>query len=344
MPRRLPLLAVALALAWLVLPVPDAPGQAKKARAVHFCFWNVENLFDDREDPRLQGVDRAFDRWFATNKEALKHKLTKVGDVLQEMNEGKGPDVIALAEVESQRAADLVVQELNRRFGARKQLHYHTAVYRDPKGLRSIATAVITRLKVASAKTRLLGRMQRILKVPVEAEGRELIVVASHWTSRVSDKAGTGRANYAKVIHADFAREYRANPKVDYLVCGDFNDDPDEKSVTESLMATGDVKKALDEKAGAVFFNPFAVMWKNDRKNGSHYFRGTAHLFDQICLSPGLLDGEGWAYVDRSAKIVRRIEFRGRPDRFGGPEDKRPWRNRGASDHFPVTATFRVSP
>ena len=56
----------------------------------------------------------------------------------------------------------------------------------------------------------------------------------------------------------------------------------------------------------------------------------------------GLLDGEGWQYVNKSATIVPKFEFRGRPDRFGGPEDRRPWKNRGASDHYPVTVTFRV--
>src|SRR5262245_48049562 len=131
--RLLAPLAAGLALTAL-LPTPEAPAQAKGARHVHFCFWNVENLFDDRDNPKLSKVDRAFDRWFATDPQALKQKLMKVGDVLQEMNDGRGPDIIALAEVESLRAAELVMQELNRRLRSRKQLHYHTAVYRDPKG------------------------------------------------------------------------------------------------------------------------------------------------------------------------------------------------------------------
>jgi hypothetical protein len=193
LPRRL-LLPLGLAVATALLPAPEASAQASRTRNVHFCFWNVENLFDDRENPKLEKVDRVFDRWFATDKQALAQKLARVGDVLQEMNGGKGPDVIALAEVESQRAAELVKEELNKRWKDRKPLHYSTVVYRDPRGGRSIATAVITRLKVAATKTRLLGHRQRILKVHIEAAGRELIVVASHWTSRISDKTGTARA------------------------------------------------------------------------------------------------------------------------------------------------------
>src|SRR5262249_35694566 len=145
-------------------------------------------------------VDRDFDKWFAEDKEALAQKLSKVSQVLVEMNGGKGPDVLALAEVESYRAADLLRQELNKQLLKRRAPTYDVVVYRDPAGGRSIATALITRLKVRNDRTRLLGKRQRILKAHVEANGHELVVVVSHWTSRVSDKAGRGRAGYADVI------------------------------------------------------------------------------------------------------------------------------------------------
>src|SRR4051794_15908418 len=175
------------------------PGLAQPAtaRPVLFCFWNVENLFDDKPNPNLRGVDKEFDDWFATNRQALDAKLERVAEVLlgKEMNAGRGPDVIALAEVESQRAVELVRDALNRRLPD-KTAHYKAVVYRDPQGLRSIATAVISRLPVADARTRLLGRSQRMLKVHLQQGKHELVVIASHWTSRVSDAAGRGRSNY----------------------------------------------------------------------------------------------------------------------------------------------------
>src|SRR5262249_40585033 len=157
-----------------------------------FCFWNVENLFDDRPNPKLTGVDREYDKWFAEDKEALGQKLNKVCQVLLEMNGGKGPDVIALAEVESYHAADLLRQGLNKQRLKNRAPTYDAVVYKDPAGGRSIATALITRLKVRGDRTRLLGKRQRVLKAHVEANGHELVVVVSHWTSRVSDKAGRG--------------------------------------------------------------------------------------------------------------------------------------------------------
>jgi endonuclease/exonuclease/phosphatase family metal-dependent hydrolase len=332
---------VRLLLAALALLAAPQPGLAQvKVEPYLFCFWNVENFFDDKVD-RRNPPDKEFDDYFAKDKEALAQKLDRLCSVLLEMKGGKGPDILAVAEVESARAAELLMQKLNERL-KKPELQYKTVVFKDPGGGRSIATAVITRLKVKGSG-QLLGNRQRILKVPLDADGQELVVIASHWTARVSDKDGGGRRRYAEQIARDFAPMYARNPKVDYLVCGDFNDDPTDESVVKALQATGDVKRALEAGKEALLFNPFAE--KHKKGEGTHYFgpTGQAHVFDQVCLSPGLLDGEGWSYRNNSAQIIRKFEFRGRPDRFGGPADKRPWRNRGASDHFPVTVELRVS-
>jgi endonuclease/exonuclease/phosphatase family metal-dependent hydrolase len=337
LPRRtLPWLAALLLAA---LAAPPAPAQAP-ARRYLFCFWNVENLFDDKPNPKLEKTDREYDDYFAKDSAALKAKLGRIAEVLLGMNGGRGPDILALAEVESARAAELVRAALNAKL--KKEAHYRTVVYRDPKGGRSIATALVTRLPVRADRTVLLGRAQRILKTVVEVDKRPLVVVAAHWTSRVSDAAGRGRVGYADIIYNDFRAAFQANAEVDYLVCGDFNDTPSDRSVAEHLHATGDLKKVLAIGKGGkpLFYNPFAD-FARDRK-GTHAHRDTLYVFDQICLSPGLLDGAGWSYVNRSAAIVEKLQFRGRPDRFGGPRDKRPFKNRGASDHYPVTIELRI--
>lgn len=329
----------------LVAALVQAPGlaQAPKPRSYLFCFWNVENLFDDRPNPRLENIDREFDSWFAKDPQALSRKLDRLCTVLlgREMNNGRGPDILALAEVESQRAVELLRDALNRRLRD-KHLHYSSVLFRDPQGGRSIATAVLTRVPVRGS-ARLLGRQQRILEVRLGENKHELTVVVSHWTSRVSDTSGEGRGRYARTIFADFARAYRASPAVDYLVCGDFNDTPDDPAVVRDLGATGELRKVLslgrDDRP--LFYNPFAALGRGGK--GTLHFRDRPYVFDQVVLSPGLLDGEGWSYVNRSAAIVERVSFRGRPDRFGGPADRRPWKNRGASDHFPVTVQLRLN-
>src|SRR4029077_5450847 len=106
--------------------------------------------------------DEEYDRWFADDKKAFRQKLDTMTAVLSAINDGKGPDILALAEVETERAARLLMDSLNERLGD-KAPPYKALLMKDPPGGRHIATAIITRLPVEGDRTRLLGRRQRIL-------------------------------------------------------------------------------------------------------------------------------------------------------------------------------------
>jgi endonuclease/exonuclease/phosphatase family metal-dependent hydrolase len=322
----------------LDLPAPDA----KVADGYLFCFWNVENFFDDKVDEHRNEVDRKYDAWFAENPPVLKHKLANLSKTLIAMNDGKGPDIIALAEVESHRAAELLMDALNARLHD-PELHYKHVLMKEPKNFgRSIATAIITRLPVVADKTRLHGNRQRILEGHVTVNGHDLVILATHWTSRVSDEEGEGRDKYAKQIHGVYRAMHMSNPQVDFLVCGDFNDPPDAESVTKYLHGVGD-KEKVKKSDEPLLFNLF---WdKNDHKHGTHFYNGNWEMFDQILVSPGMLEDHGWWCDPDTAKIVNDLtaDRRGHPKRFGNPHDKIDLEERGYSDHFPVTVRLHVA-
>jgi endonuclease/exonuclease/phosphatase family metal-dependent hydrolase len=322
-------------------PAP-APAPAENGNYL-LCFWNVENLFDDQDDGRKTRGDKEFDNWFATDREARETKLKHLCDVLVPLNDGRGPDILGIAEVESERAAKMLAEALNRRL-ERPELAYNTVLYKQPAGGRHIATALLTRLPVVKDRTELWDKRRRILKSVVRVNGHDLVVVVSHWTSRVSDRKGEGRDKYADKIYGEYKAmalsAQRRGRSIDFLVCGDFNDNPDDPSVTEHLHAIGDLTRVRRSRE-PLLFNLFA----RARKEGeaSHYYGKKAFVFDQICVSPGLLDRRGWWCDVKSAQIVKQIADRqGRPNRFGTPHDRRPYRARGASDHFPVTVRLAV--
>jgi hypothetical protein len=95
-----------------IAPPPDAEPAA--AGEYLFCFWNVENFFDDMVDHRINEVDRQYDEWFGKHPDVFRRKLGNLTEVLCKLKDGKGPDIIALAEVEDRRAADLLMRALNR--------------------------------------------------------------------------------------------------------------------------------------------------------------------------------------------------------------------------------------
>jgi endonuclease/exonuclease/phosphatase family metal-dependent hydrolase len=339
--RLFPILITVLLLPGCLQPsVP--PPQATAAGEYLFCFWNVENFFDDKLDGWSDKPDKDYDAWFAQHPDVLRTKLDHLSSVLIELNSGRGPDILAIAECESQRAADLLRDALNARLPNESD-HYSHVLFKDPKGGRHIATAIITRLHVHGNRTQLLGHRQRILEGHIDVNGHELIVIASHWTSRLTEKEGEerkghGRDDYADKIFGRFRAMFTSNPAADMLICGDFNDTPDAPSVTHNLHAVGD-DAAVRGAREPVLLDLFAD--KDPNRFGTHY-HNRWYIFDQIVVSPGLLDDRGWTCDPDSVTTVRATQRRGdrlgRPWSFGGPKHG----ERGYSDHFPVTVKLRV--
>jgi endonuclease/exonuclease/phosphatase family metal-dependent hydrolase len=319
---------------------PAGEAGPHRADSYLFCFWNVENLFDDREDEHTNPADREFDRWFARDARALHLKLDHLSDALVHLNEGRGPDILAVAEVESVRAGTLLRDALNARLRD-PALYYRHVLMKDLSAGRHIAPAILTRLPVEGDRTRLHGRRQRILEGHLRVNGHDLVVLASHWTSRLTDKEGKNRADYADQLYGTFRAMHHVDPHIDLLICGDFNDPPDAPSVTRHLHAIGDIERVRLGGQPPLLLDLFSG--KDPLQFGTHHFGREWMTFDQIVVSPGMLDAAGWSCDPDSARTVNTLVRPGdrqrRPWRFGGERDQFA---RGYSDHFPVTARLYV--
>jgi endonuclease/exonuclease/phosphatase family metal-dependent hydrolase len=347
MPRRLPPISLIIPVILLFILIPYACNQSAPVEDVapgsfQLCFWNVENLFDDHYDGETNKADKEFDSWFARDRAALQLKLDHLSEAIIGLNDGRGPDILVVAEVESTRAAELLQSALNGRL-ADPSLHYTQLLMKNANGGRHISTAILTRLPVEHDRTRLHGSRLRILEGHIVVNGHDLVVMASHWTSRLTNETGSGRAKYGDQIYGVFRGMHLSNPQVDFLVCGDFNDPPEAPSVTEHLRATGDLTTVLNSPGEPMLLNLFAGR-EASAGFGTHYFGRQWFIFDQLVVSPGLLDSEGWSCDPQSVRTVSTLvkpgDRYGRPWRFGSEHDKGP---RGYSDHFPVTVRLWVN-
>ena len=320
----------------------DATGRAARPGEYLFCTWNVENLFDDRDDPANPDAEET---WFGRNPAAVSEKVGLLADALLAQNGGAGPDVLVMVEVESRRAADLVRVALNDRLPARSR--YEGLVFRGNRSGRRIAPAVITRLPVRPDLTRDYPP-QRILEAHLEGPGgAPLVVLASHWTSRLSDRTGAKRAAYADTLSKLVAGLRRDDPAADVIVAGDFNDQPGDPSVRDHLNAVADpaaVVAAGGESAGTPLLLDLAARLDPARE-GTYDYRGRWEVLDHVVVSPGLLDGRGWTVLPDTFRVENGRAFRygrdGRPWKFGGPKNPNP---RGPSDHFAVTVRLTARP
>src|SRR5262249_42882344 len=143
-----------------------------------------------------------------------------------------------------------------------------------------------------------------------------------------------------------FNAMYHKNPEVDLLVCGDFNDDPTDESVVRYLHATDDIAITRMAAEGGEERPPLLDLFldKDRTRFGTHNYHNSWNIFDQILVSPGLLDDRGWTCLPDSVHTVndRTTDRRGRPKEFGSPNNHVPLAERGWSDHFPVTVRLAV--
>ena len=58
-----------------------APPATTEPTRVVFMFWNVENLFDDRDDKR-NSIDDPYDNWFAQDAGARKLKYDHLAEII----------------------------------------------------------------------------------------------------------------------------------------------------------------------------------------------------------------------------------------------------------------------
>lgn len=317
-----------------------------------FCWWNLENFFDDRNDQRRTQGDEVPDSWFADNPGILAEKVNNLASVLLKMNRGSGPDILACGEVEEPSSGDaprallLLRDRLNAAIGD-PGLRYREILWKKMAGGRAIINAILTRLPVEPARTRLIHGTDRSLEGVIRVRDHDLTIIATHWTSRLTDHTGEKRAKYADNIAARYRELYQRDRNVALLIAGDLNDSPKDLSVAAHLNATGDMGRVLRASAEPP---PLLNLMLHPRL-GDQCTCGEGSkriVFDQIIAAPGLLrpGPQGWTVEPDTITIVTEdVAHRKRgspyltPFRFGGPRDEGA---RGYSDHLPVTVTLRL--
>ena len=305
-------------------------------------FYNVENLFDTIDDPDVDDAEFLPGSPKSWNTERFNRKLERVAGVIAAMGKDLHPDglsIVGLAEVENRK----VVEDL----AAHSTLiaRGYKVVHEDSPDRRGVDVALMYDPKVfkvyAHKAYPLIDphepdfRTRDQLLVSGLFQGDTLHVIVAHWPSR---RGGQKLSEPHRAAAARLGRHiadslFAIEPKARIVYMGDLNDDPVNKSVTKQLRATGDRAAACDD----ILFN---TAWASHQKGiGSLAWRDSWSLFDQIIISPALLNGTNGGYKYYGLRIFNEPYLRQAQGNFAGY----PFRTfvgdsyqDGFSDHFPV--------
>ena len=314
----------------------------KKINQYTLAFYNLENLFDTKNDPKILDDDFTEHSEKKWNNKRFRKKIRNLGQVISQIGTHDilhPPVLIGVAEVEN----NYVLKELvNSRFLKDENYDF---VHVDSPDERGIDTALLYRkehftiVKKEAICLYLKNEFgvrdftRDILYVQGILENEKVHILVNHWPSR---RAGAEKTAYKRYAAAEKNKEIiskivEEEPGAKIIVMGDFNDDPSSESIKNLV--------------GSDFYNPMEQL--HTKYSGTLSYKGRWNLFDQIILSNNFLQQYGNSFRFKVAKIYdakNLKEFKGRNK--GNPFRTfigRKYRG-GISDHFPVYGVFTIHP
>ena len=329
----------------LMLVLCGASAQ-KKYSVYAVGFYNQENLFDTCHDAGKNDKEFLPTGSYRWNGLKYSHKLHNMSRALADMGTDVLPDVgcavIGMSEVENSRVLDDLTSQPALKVRGYKYVHVEGPDRRgiDCALLYNPSLFTVRNVKLVPYVPELPKdsgfHTRGYLTVSGTLAGEHVAVIVCHWPSRFS--TSFYRETAGKQVKAVKDSLLREDPKCKVMVMGDMNDDPTNKSMTDMLSAKGDIDKVGKDD----MYNPwYNILTKEGR--GTLMYGGSWNLFDQIVLSPNMLDKKDkkdfsslkfWKNQIFSRPYLFQTEgkYKGSPKRTtaGGV-----WLD-GFSDHLPV--------
>ncbi|MDZ4082152.1 MAG: endonuclease/exonuclease/phosphatase family protein [Bdellovibrionales bacterium] len=328
-----------------------APPKIEGPRVSVMAF-NVENLFDTEHDEGTEDftylpLEKKKDEKIKAgcnanssayrkqecldtdwNAEVLTKKMRRVADVIQQVGDGKGPDILILSEVENQKVVDLLNQNHLKESG------YITAKVIDSFDPRGIDPGVLSRfpmwrepkihrlpLKAEDKSGEYSAtRTRGVIEVPVTfPDGTKALVFGLHFPSQ-------SNPSYLRKQATEFLNEIEKTlpPDVIAIIGGDFNITRQEDEVSGYFKTT----------LNSVWFVSHFEGCKSCE--GTHYYHPKTEwsFLDAILVRRASVATTGWQVDPASIRIPNESKYQvnkyGSPARFGADSAF------GVSDHWPV--------
>ncbi len=339
--RITPLLLV---LAVLLLTACGAGKKALQSNASGFssriAFYNVENLFDTDDDP--QKADEEFtptgrQKW---DEARYAKKLGQLHRVIKGMGY---PALLGLCEVENKVVLEALADSCRTLSGRYEIVHFESLDFRgidvallyDPS-LFEVKNTKTIRTEFPPIEDRPYTSRDILQVSGVYGGKHALHVFINHWPSR---RGGLKASEPRRILVANNLRKaidkvQEKDPEAHIVVLGDFNDEPNNKSIEETLMAQAPTAQPQGQ-------NLYNCSYPLDVEGlGTYNYRGNWNQLDQIIATGNCLQTKGEFRLGMAQNYRQEWmmyvheKYGATPSRtYGGPNYYG-----GFSDHLPVYA------
>ncbi len=308
------------------------------------AFYNLENLFDAENDKHTLDDDftpTGFKQWTLERYSRKRSKLARTIFNIGKEENTYPPVLIGVSEVENQKVIKDLIST-----APLDTLHYKYVHYESPDE-RGIDTALLYNpkyFKVISSEALPLivdnlngdrDTTRDILYVKGSLNNEVVHVFVNHWPSR---RDGGDVTEYKRLVAATLIKEKMKQIETtevspNYVVMGDFNDDPTSKSIQSLLEDT-------------TLYNPMEKL-HFPKQRGSANYKNTWSLFDQILISHNFLNYEKGSHSFSKANIFDESFLKEKTGKYKGNPHRTYAGSKylgGYSDHFPVYVVMKFNP
>jgi hypothetical protein len=328
-----------------VLVFSIAMGQLKRNKRYWVGFYNLENLFDTKNDTLVRDDDRTPKGKYRWTSSRLETKLKNISNVVTRINlELEETEWLGLGVCEVENLE--LLEALTTRNGILKNAGI---IHFDSPDLRGIDVGLLynqslfrpthfqkQKVPLLKDRTEIIYTRDLLVVSGIALESERIHFVIAHWPSR---SGGEKRSEWRRKTASYYTRKAidsitSREPEAKIIVMGDFNDDP----VNESIL------QLINPKAN----NDSLINFSNTSYHkgiGSIAYRDKWHLFDQIIGTKSLIHQPGLQalgfgvytsrYLQTSRGRYRRYPFR----TYAGLQYQG-----GYSDHFPVVLELIFKP
>jgi predicted extracellular nuclease len=305
-------------------------------------FYNCENFFDTQHDSLKNDYEFLPNGKKHWTKQHYWAKVNRIAKTIIAVGKWKPPAIIGLCEIENKHTLLSLVS-----YSPLKKLHYRI-IHKESPDRRGIDVGVLYQPNqftpldtnwytiqfpfAIHSKTRDLLYIKGLLK-----NKDTLHFFVNHWPSRWGGQKNTEpkRLFVAKFLRSKADSILQKDSTANILIMGDFNDHPDDISITQGLQAG---HQYLANTNNALYNLSYRLMKAGE---GSYKYHGHWEILDQIIISGGLLYGnEHLRILLTDAHIFKADFLLENDERYTGTKPFRTYigykYNNGFSDHLPI--------